>query len=77
MNTQTGGGQAMSGGKKRKKSLGIFSTFGNFIGGLFGAGDENSTRRPLTKAEWQRAMIGRMAELNKESAGCVHHGARF
>ena len=67
MNTQTGGGQAMSGGKKRKKSLGIFSTFGNFIGDLFGVGDENSTRRPLTKAEWQRAMIGRMAELYEVS----------
>ena len=68
MNSQTGGGQAMSGGKKRKKSLGIFSTLGNFVGtvgSFFGAREENSTMRPLTKGEWQRTMIERMAELYK------------
>ena len=63
MNSQTGGGQAMSGGKKRKKSMGIFSTLGNFVESIFGAKEKNSTGRPRTKGERQRAMIDRMAEL--------------
>ena len=55
----------MSGGKKRKKSLGIFSTLGNFVQSILGVKEKNSTKRPLTKIEWQRAMIDRMAELYK------------
>ena len=63
MNSQTGGGQAMSGRKKRKKSLGFFSTLGNFVGNIFGLREENSTLRPLTKGEWQRTTIERLGEL--------------
>ena len=60
----------MSGGKKRRKSLGIISTLGDFIGNIFDVGEENSTLRPFTKEDWQRAMIDRMAELYQVSC-CI------
>ena len=60
----------MSGGKKRRKSLGIISTLGDFIGNIFDVREENSTLRPFTKEDWQRAMIDRMAELYQVSC-CI------
>ena len=50
----------MSGGKKRKKSLGLFSTLLNFF-----AREESPTERPRTKEEWQTSMIERMGNLYK------------